>query len=94
MQVSPPLPIQPSWRSWCARPPEERKDAVRFGGSAPRRSLIMVGPEPSKLMMPVRSRPSAPMASSSGVERLPVKEMVVGWIPTLPASFMGVSFSS
>jgi hypothetical protein len=54
----------------------------------------MVGPEPSELMMPVRSRPSAPMASSSGVERLPVKEMVVGSIPTLPASFMGVSFSS
>ena len=41
----------------------------------------MVGPEPSKLMMPVRSRPSAPMASSSGVKRLPVKEMVVGSIP-------------
>ena len=54
----------------------------------------MVGPEPSKLMMPVRSRPSAPMASSSAAERLPVKEMVVGSIPTLPASFMGVSFSS
>jgi hypothetical protein len=54
----------------------------------------MVGPQPSKLMMPVRSRSSAPMASSSAAERLPVKEMVVGSIPTLPASFMGVSFSS
>jgi hypothetical protein len=36
VRLAPPQPISPSWCSCCAQPPEERWDAVGFGGSAPK----------------------------------------------------------
>lgn len=45
-----------------ARLPEEQKVPVRSGGSA-RGSRPMVGPQFSKLMMPVQSRSSAPFCA-------------------------------
>lgn len=59
--VPPPATILPSWRSWCARPPEEREDAVRFGGSAPIAALVIWGlPCPSKAERRVRFPCAAP----------------------------------